>query len=189
MLYLLSCALKTKAEVAAHRHVLSFKSICFLLWIHELLHLCLVFGDVCITTVECRQFIQKTFIVQTKLKMIWGIKPCPSSGFQCLGKHCSAKSTHVYLLVWFLPSFLKTDELFIFRLVVTYSLSRMCIMLYSMLIFRGLFFWGIIHFSVTVAPSICQVATKQGPFCWNASGLVALCFFFFFSFRKIILKN
>lgn len=99
MLYLLSCALKTKAEVAAHRHVLSFKSICFLLWIHELLHLCLVFGDACITIVECRQFIQKTFIVQTKLKMIWGIKPCPSSGFQCLGKHCSAKSTHVYLLV------------------------------------------------------------------------------------------
>lgn len=99
MLYLLSCAPKTKAEVAAHRHVLSFKSICFLLWIHELLHLCLVFGDACSTIVECRQFIQKTFIVQTKLKMIWGIKPCPSSGFQCLGKHCSAKSTHVYLLV------------------------------------------------------------------------------------------
>lgn len=179
MLYLLSCAPKTKAEVAAHRHVLSFKSICFLLWIHELLHLCLVFGDACSTIVECRQFIQKTFIVQTKLKMIWGIKPCPSSGFQCLGKHCSAKSTHVYLLVWFLPSLLKADELFIFRLVVTYSLSRTCIMLYSMLIFSVFFFFFLGNYPLLWLQAFVRWPPSRGR---SAETLRVwwLCAFFFF---------
>lgn len=88
-------------EAKNSQQVYSFNSIHFLLWIHGLLDFIiqLLFADERVRIVECRQFIQKTFIVQTKLKMICRIKLWPSSGFPCFGKHYVAKSVHVYVFV------------------------------------------------------------------------------------------
>jgi len=98
----------------------------------------LLFVDESIMVVERRQFIPKTSIVQTKLKTICGIKLWPSFGFPCFGKYYFAKPVHVYFFNSFLHLWRLINYLFLGRWL-TYSVNRMGVIFYSMLILRVLF--------------------------------------------------
>lgn len=115
----------------------------------------LLFVDESIMVVERRQFIPKTSIVQTKLKTICGIKLWPSFGFPCFGKYYFAKPVHVYFFNSFLHLWRLINYLFLGRWL-TYSVNRMGVIFYSMLILRVLFLQeGKFSASVVLERSAC----------------------------------